>query len=208
MADLALYHAAPSRSSTVLWLLEEIGEPYELRVLRLDRGEHKEAGYLALNPLGKVPTLVHGQAVVTETSAICCYLAERFPAAGLEVPAGDPQRGAYLRWLFFAPGVLEPALTDRMFERGPAPAQTLSYGEFGGLMEVLARAVEPGPHLLGARFTAADVLIGSALRWGMHTRAVPERPELKAYVGRLQARPALQRAQARDRELQARPAAS
>ncbi len=96
MSDLVLYHASPSRSSIVLWLLEEIGEPYELRVLRLDRREHKAPGYLELNPFGKVPTLVHG-AAVTETAAICCYLAERFPAAGLEVPAGDPRRGAYLR---------------------------------------------------------------------------------------------------------------
>ncbi len=206
MSDLVLYHASPSRSSIVLWLLEEIGEPYELRVLRLDRREHKAPGYLELNPFGKVPTLVHGGAAVTETAAICCYLAERFPAAGLEVPAGDPRRGAYLQWLFFAPGVLEPAITDRMLKREPGPSGSLGYGDSDTVFGVLSRAVEPGPYLLGDRFTVADVLIGSALRWGAFVGAVPARPELQAYAERLQAQPALQRAQAKDAEIQARAA--
>src|SRR5258705_12766040 len=117
MPQLTLYHASPSRSSIALWMLEEIGEPYEVKMLDLAKGDQQKPDYLALNPMGKVPTLKHGEAVVSEVAAICTYLADALPHAGLTVPVGDPRRGVYLKWLFYGPGVLEPAVTDRAFPR-------------------------------------------------------------------------------------------
>ncbi|HEX5033312.1 MAG TPA: glutathione S-transferase, partial [bacterium] len=121
MAKLTLYHAAPSRSSIVRWMLEELGEPYELHVLSLAKGEQRQPSHLAVNPMGKVPALRHGDVVVTEAAAICTYLADEFPDAGLNIPIGDPRRGPYLKWLFFAPGCIEPAMTDRAFPRAEQP---------------------------------------------------------------------------------------
>src|SRR5262245_47525801 len=167
MAALTLYHITPSSSSIVLWMLEEIGEPYDLHVLSMKKGENREPAYLAVNPMGKVPALRHGDAVITEVAAVCAYLAEAFPAAKLNVPPGDPRRGPYLKWLFFSPGVLEPAIMDRAFKRVQDPPRTaLGYGDFDTAMDVVARAVTPGPYLLGKDFTAADLVVGSTLRWG------------------------------------------
>jgi glutathione S-transferase len=204
MAKLTLYHAAPSRSAIVRWMLEEIGEPYDLHLLSLKKGDNRDPAYLAVNPMGKVPALRHGDVVVTESAAICLYLADAFPQAGLTVPVSDPRRGPFLKWLFFGPGCLEPAITDRAFKRvEEAPRGALGYGDFDTTMDVVAKAVEPGPHLLGNAFTAADVVIGSTLRWGMLFKMVPERPEFLAYTRRLAERPALQRAQRKDEELAA-----
>jgi len=204
MTDLTLFHAAPSRSSIVRWMLEEIGEPYEVRLLDLQRGEQREPAYLAINPMGKVPALQHGEVVITEAAAICLYLAETFPRAGLNVPVGDPRRGPYLKWLFFGPSCLEPAVTDQAFKRAEAPRRgALGYGDFETVLNVLADAVRPGPFILGDRFTTADVVIGSGLRWGMLFKMIPERAEFTAYTARLAERPALQRAQAKDQELAA-----
>lgn len=203
MPKLTLYHAAPSRSAMVHWLLEEIGEPYEVHLLHLRRGENREPRYLAVNPMGKVPAIRHGDVVVTESAAICLYLADAFPAAGVSVPIGDPRRGVFLKWLFFGPGVLEPAVTDQAFKRIDAPPRgTLGYGDFDTTLDVLAKALG-GPYLLGEQFTAADVVIGGTLRWGMLFELIPKRPEFVAYAGRLAARPALQRAEAKDKEMAA-----
>jgi glutathione S-transferase len=202
LADLTLYHAAPSRSSIARWMLEEIGEPYDLHVLSLTKGEQRAPDYLAVNPMGKVPALKHGDTVITEAAAICTYLADEFPHARLNVPAGDPRRGAYLKWLFFAPSCIEPAITDRAFPRKEEPRRgMLGYGDFDTVMGVVAEAVEPGPYLMGEQFTAADVVLGSTLRWGMMFGILPKRPEFVAYVGRLEQRPALKRAVALDQEL-------
>jgi glutathione S-transferase len=204
MTDLTLFHIAPSRSSIVHWMLEEIGEPYELHLLSMKRGEQREPAFLAVNPMGKVPALKHGDVVITEAAAICLYLAETFPASGLHVPPGDPRRGAYLKWLFFGPSCLEPAITDQAYKRLPeAPRGALGYGDFETVLGVLADAVRPGPFILGDQFTAADVVIGSGLRWGMFFKMLPERPEFLAYTARLNERPALKRAQAKDQELAA-----
>jgi glutathione S-transferase len=207
MASLTLYHAAPSRSSIAHWMLEEIGQPYELHVLDLKKGENREAKYLSVNPMGKVPALKHGDTVVTEAAAICCYLADAFPQAGLAPPIGDTRRGTYLKWLFFGPSCVEPAVTDKAFRRAEAPPRgTLGYGDYDTVMDVLADAMRAGPYLLGQQFTAADVVIGSGLRWGMAFKLIPERPEFTAHTARLAARPACQRAQAKDAELMAAPA--
>jgi len=200
MAALTLYHIAPSRSSVVLWMLEEVGEPFDLHVLK--RGENREPDYLAVNPMGKVPALRHGGAIVTELAAICCYLADAFPQAKLNVPIGDPRRGPYLKWLFFYPGALEPAIIDRRHKRAEeAPRQMLPYGDFDTTMDVVAGAVTPGPFLMGEQFTAADVVIGSALRWATIFDLIPPRQEFADYVARLVDRPAAKRATAKDEEL-------
>jgi len=204
MAALKLYHAAPSRSFIVRWMLEEIGEPYDLHLLKLAEGDQLKPDYLAVNPMGKVPALAHDGVVVTEAAAICTYLADAFPQAGLAVPIGDPRRGVYLKWLFFGPGCIESAMIDRAAPRFEPPRRgMLGYGDFDTVMKVLVKAMAPGPYLMGEHFNAADVVIGSTLRWGMMFKLIPEVPEFAAYVGRLGERPALQRAIELDRELAA-----
>ncbi|MHA1517014.1 MAG: glutathione S-transferase family protein [Alphaproteobacteria bacterium] len=202
MAALMLYHATPSRSSIVRWMLEELGEPYDIHLLTLSKGEQLASDYLAINPMGKVPALRHGDVIVTESAAICTYLADEFPAAKLNVPVGDPRRGAYLKWLFFAPGCIEPARVDCTYPHQEQPRRgMLGYGDYDSVMEVTAKAVEPGPYILGDQFTAADVIVGSTLRWGLSFKLTPYLKEFTDYVARLEERPALQRAVALDQEL-------
>ncbi len=204
MAVLTLYHAFPSRSSIARWMLEEIGEPYDLEVLRLGEGEQHKPAYLAINPMGKVPALKHGDVVITEAAAICTYLADAFPQAKLNVPIGDPRRGVYLKWLFFGPGCVEPAMTDKAYPRAEQPRRgMLGYGDYNLVMDVLAKGLAKGPYLMGAQFTAADVVIGSTLRWGMMFDLVPKRAEFVDYVERLTGRPALKRASELDQKLAA-----
>jgi glutathione S-transferase len=204
MAALTLYHAFPSRSSIARWMLEEIGEPYDLEVLRLGEGEQHKPAYLAINPMGKVPALKHGDVVITEAAAICTYLADAFPQAKLNVPIGDPRRGVYLKWLFFGPGCIEPAITDKAYPRVEQPRSgTLGYGDYNLVMDVLAKGLAKGPHLMGEQFTAADVVIGSTLRWGMMFDLLPKRAEFVDYVERLTERPALKRASELDQKLAA-----
>jgi glutathione S-transferase len=204
MAKLTLYHAAPSRSSIAHWMLEEVGEPYDIHLLSMQRGENRAPEYLAINPMGKVPALRRGDVVITEAAAICAYLADEFPRAKLNVPVGDPRRGPYLKWLFFGPSCIEPAVTDRAFPRKEAPRRgMLGYGDYDTVLDVVAKAVAGGPYILGEQFTAADVVVGSGLRWGMAFNLLPQRPEFVAYAERLGERPALQRAEAKDKELAA-----
>jgi glutathione S-transferase len=207
MAKLTLYHAVPSRSMVTRWMLEEVGEPYDVHLLNLAKGENRAADHLAVNPMGKVPALRHGDVVITESAAICTYLADAFPKAGLSVPIGDPRRGIYLKWLFFGPSCIEQAITDRAYPRKEEPRQgALGYGDFETTMNVAAKGVSAGRYLMGEQFTAADVVIGSNLRWGMMFKLLPERPEFVAYVGRLGEREALKRADAKDKELMPAPA--
>ena len=204
MAKLTLYHIAPSRSSIVHWMLEEVGEPYDVHLLSMKRGENRAPAYLAVNPMGKVPALRHGDVVITEAAAICTYLADEFPRAGLNVPIGDPRRGTYLKWLFFGPSCIEPAIVDHAYPRKEAaPRPALGYGDYDTVVDVVAKAVAKGPYLLGEQFTAADVVIGSGLRYGTMFKLLPGRPEFTAYMARLAQRPALQRVEAKDKELAA-----
>src|SRR3982751_3381495 len=146
MAKLMLYHASPSRSSVVLWMLEELGEPYDIHLLSLQKEENRKPDYLAVNPMGQAPALRHGDTVITELAAICTYLADEFPAAKLNVPIGTPARGTYLKWLFFGPVPLEAAVLSRAAPRGEAPRRSmLGYGNFHTTMNVLAAAVAKGP---------------------------------------------------------------
>ena len=207
MTTLTLYHAAPSRSSVTLWMLEELGHPYDLKLINLQVGENLKPDYLAINPMGKVPALKHGDTIITELAAICTYLADEFPDAKLNVPVGTPRRGVYLKWLFFGPGCLEPAVIDRAAPRKEGARRAmLGYGDFDTTMNVMAKAVEKGPWLMGEQFTAADVVIGANIRWGMTFKMIPERKEFTDYAARIAARPAAQRAEAKDKELLAKAA--
>ena len=207
MATLTLYHAALSRSSVTLWMLEELGHPYDLKLINLQAGENLKPDYLAINPMGKVPALKHGDTIITELAAICTYLADEFPDAKLNVPVGTPRRGVYLKWLFFGPGCLEPAVIDRAAPRKEGARRAmLGYGDFDTTMNVIAEAVEKGPWLMGGQFTAADVVIGANIRWGMMFKMIPERKEFIDYAARIAARPAAQRAEAKDKELVAKAA--
>jgi glutathione S-transferase len=207
MAKLTLYHAVPSRSMVTRWMLEEVGEPYDVHLVNLAKGENRTAEHLAVNPMGKVPALRHGDVVITENAAICTYLADAFPKAGLNVPIGDPRRGIYLKWLFFGPSCIEPAMTDRAYPRKEEPRRgALGYGDLETTMDVTAKGVAAGRYLMGEQFTAADVVVGSTLRWGLLFKLLPERPEFVAYVGRLNERAALKRADAKDKELMPAPA--
>ena len=202
--DLTFYTHPMSRGRIVRWMLEEIGQPYRTELLDYDT-TMKAAAYLAVNPMGKVPALRHGEIVVTEAAAICAYLADAFPAASLNVPVGDARRGVYLKWLFFGPSCLEPAIIERAFPRKePPPRASLGFGDFDTVMNVLAKATRSAkPYLLGEEFTAADVVIGSGLRWGSMFKLIPEQPEFTQYVARLNERPALKRATEKDKKLQA-----
>jgi glutathione S-transferase len=201
--DIVFHHAPRSRSIIVQRMLEELGQPYRLHLLDLQKDEHKQPGYLAVNPMGKVPAITHKGVAITEAAAICTFLADAYPDAGLAVPAGDPQRGPYLKWLFFGPSCLEPAIVDRLLKRPDGPPGSLGYGSFDATLDVVAAAISGDGWLMGERFTAADVVIGSDLIWGMAVKMVPALPDVVAYAQRLQARPALQRVYARDAELAA-----
>ena len=206
MADLVFYHAVPSRGQTVRWMLEELGEPYEARVLDFEKDEQHSAEFLSLNPMGKVPTITHKGAPVSESAAICTYLADAYPAAGLAVPIGDPLRGTYLKWLFFAPSCFEPALFEHMMPREGTSPMSLGFGSYDLVMDVLTDALQDRPFLMGERFTAADVVMGSNLRWAGGMNLLPDKPIFKDYIARLGARPAQQRADALDGQGDTQPA--
>jgi len=200
MAEILLYHAAPSRSSAVLWMLEELGQPYDVHLLNLDKRENRQPDYLAVNPMGKVPALKHKGVVITEAAAICAYLADEFPQAGLNIPVGDPRRGLYLKWLFFGPSCIEPAVLDRIRKTETGSQRQLGWGDFDSVVGTMQKALAAGPYLLGDKFTAADVVMGSGVRFGMVFKMLPELPEFKAYAERVGSRPAAQRARAKDAE--------
>lgn len=187
----------------VLWMLEETGVPYHLELLRLQKGEQKRPEYLAINPMGKVPAIRHRGIVVTEVSAICAYLADAFPQADLAPPPGDLNRGPYFRWLFFAPSCIEPAMTDKAFNRPPVTPSTVGYGDYDNVLDTVSSAVSNAKYVAGEHFTAADLVLGSTLDFGMTFGIIPKRDEFTAYVGRLSQRDAYKRSQDRGNELAA-----
>jgi len=194
MADITFYTNPMSRGRIVHFLLEELGVPYDMKILDFEKGEHKAPAYLKINPMGKVPAIVHRGVVVTECAAICVYLADVYAKAGLAPALDDPQRGTYLRWIFFGAGCVEPALVDKMFDRPPVERKgALGYGSYDDTLNALEAAITPGPFILGDRFSAADVYVGSQIQWGMMVKSLEPRPKFQQYAERLAARPAMQR---------------
>lgn len=189
-----LYWSPRSRSFSGLWILEETGQPYERVLTDISTGAQKKPEYLAINPMGKVPALQDGDATIAEAAAICAYVAERFPDAKLAPPVGDPRRAKYLQWLFFGPSCIEPALIQ-IFTKLEVPSSTAAWGNATQVFDVLDKALEKGPWLLGDDFSAADVVIGSGLNFGIRSfKMVPARPSFDRYLDACAARPAFQRA--------------
>lgn len=196
MADELVFYTNPmSRGRIVRWMLEEVGQPYQTHVLNYAE-EMKSPAYLAVNPMGKVPALTHGATVVTECAAICAYLADAFPQAGLAPPQGDRARGDYYRWLFFAAGPVEAAVGAKALGVEPAPEQQrmVGFGSLARVLDTLEQAVTGRQFLAGDRFSAADLYVGSHLIWGMGFGTIEKRPAFEAYVAPLKARPAAIRA--------------
>ena len=197
--DLVFYTNPASRGRMVRWMLEEVGQPYRTEVL--DYGTTMKApAYLAVNPMGKVPALRHGDVVVTEVAAICAYLADAFPEAGLAPPPGDAMRGPYYRWLFFGAGPFEAAVTNTALGvQVPAERQRMvGYGRMSDVVDTLEAAVSQPGYLAGERFSAADVYIGSQIGFGLMFGSIEKRPAFAAYWERLRHRPAALRARAMD----------
>lgn len=194
--DITFYTNPMSRGRIVRWMLEEVGRPYRTELL--DYGTTmKGADYLAINPMGKVPAIVCDGEVVTECAAICTFLADRFPEAELAPGPQEAGRGTFLRWMFFAAGPLEAAVTAKAMNLMPPAdkAGTLGYGTFEAAIDALEGAVSgDGLWILGDRFSAADVYVGSQINWGLMFKSIPDRPAFVAYADRLRARPAYLRA--------------
>ncbi len=160
------YSTPHSRSGGSLLLLEELGVSYDLHVLNLKTAEQRQPAYLAINPMGKVPAIKHGDAIITEQVAIYIYLADLFPEAGLAPPIGDKDRGPYLRWLVFYGSCFEPAVTDKSMQREPGRPSTIPYGDFDTMFATVVKELEAGPYFLGERFSALDVLwVRRSLGW-------------------------------------------
>jgi glutathione S-transferase len=198
---VTLFHAPNSRSGGARVLLEELGADYDLHVLNLKKNEQREPGYLAINPMGKVPAVRHGDALVTEQPAVYMYLADLYPEAGLAPALDDPLRGPYLRWMVYYGSSFEPALIDKALGREPAPLSMCPYGDYDTMLGTLTQQLRAGPYLLGERFSAADVLWGTSLAWTTAFKLVPALPEIAQYIERVTSRPAAQRAAAADAQL-------
>lgn len=195
MADELVFYTNPmSRGRIVRWMLEEVGQPYRTELV--EYGTIKAPEYLAINPMGKVPALRHGDTVVTECAAICAYLADAFPDTGLAPPPHDRLRGPYYRWLFFAAGPVEAAASNKALGVvvPPERERMMGYGRIDTVLDVLEAAVSRGPYLVGDSFTAADVYVGSHIGFGMQFGTLEKRPAFERYWNHLSARPAALRA--------------
>ena len=196
MTDSITFYTNPmSRGRIVRWMLEEVGHPYQTVVLDYESGM-KSPDYLAINPMGKVPAIRHGDTIVTEGAAICAYLADMFPDAGLAPPSGNERRGPYYRWLFFAAGPVEAAVTAKSLGllAPPDKKSMAGYGSFEDTIDALETAVRDGPYICGDQFTAADVYVGSQIGWGMMFGTMDKRPAFEEYFARISSRPAAVRA--------------
>jgi len=191
---MKLYWSPRSRSFTTLWLMEETGEPYERVLTDISTGANKTPEYLAINPMGKVPALADGDAVMAESAAICTYVADRYPQAKLAPPIGDPRRAKYLQWMFFAPSCIEPAILQAYLKLD-IPTVSAAWGSTTQTFDVLDQALAKGPWLLGPDFTAADVVIGAGMNFAIRMfKMIPTRPNFDRYLDACAARPAFQTA--------------
>jgi glutathione S-transferase len=198
--ELVLYSNPMSRGRIARWMLEELGQPYRIEYLSYGGEGMKREDFLKINPMGKVPTLVHGDKIVTEGAAICAYLAAAFPEAGLQPEPGTQASADYYRWLFFGAGPVEAAVTAKALGL-LAPAEragTVGYGSFEAVMDALESAVAGKTYIAGDSFTAADVYLGAQIGWGLRFKSIEDRPAFQAYWAGIENRPALKRAEELD----------
>lgn len=203
---VTLFYSPQTRATGARVLLEELGAPYDLHVLNMKAGEQRNDAYLAINPLGKVPAIRHGDALVTEQVAIFIYLADLFPQAGLTTALHDPRRGPYLRWIAYYGSSFEPAVIDHFMKRTPAPITQSPYADYDTMLGALESQLAKGPYLLGEQITAADILWGMAFNWTMMFGIVPKRDVFVRYAERIAARPAFQLISKADDEMAAQHA--
>ena len=196
--SIVLYHHPYSRAANMVWALEEVGVPYSLRTVNLMAGEQKSPAFLALNPMGKLPVLTDGDVVVSETSAICMYLGDRYAMGRLAPALDNSARGSYLRWCVYPSAVIEPGCMAKAAGWEYKPGQA-GWGSYESILSSLEGGIVPGPWLLGEQFTMADVLVGGTLRWMLRFNMIDARPALVDYAARLGGRPALQRAEAKNK---------
>ncbi|WP_312403190.1 glutathione S-transferase family protein [Rhizobium sp.] len=198
MADEILFYTNPmSRGRIARWMLEEIGAPYRTEILQFGT-TMKDDSYKAVNPMGKVPAIIHGKKTVTECAAICAYLADAFPEKGLAPSPAD--RADYYRWMFFAAGPLEAAVSNRAlgFEIPPGRERMIGYGSYADVMDALEFALRSNSYIAGEKFSAADVYVGSQIGWGLQFGSIEKRPAFEQYFGRIALRDAYQRAVEKD----------
>ena len=202
--ELTFYTNPMSRGRIVRWMLEEVGQPYQTQILDYATSL-KGPEYLAINPMGKVPAIKHGEVVVTEAAAICAYLADAFPQADLAPPVGDKERGTYFRWLFFGAGPIEQATAVKALgvDIKPEQKRMMGFGDMTDTLNAMEGAIAGRDFLLGDRFSAADVYFGSQVNWGLQFGSIESRPAFVAYSERLQSRPAYKRASEIDDRLMA-----
>ncbi|MFZ1110626.1 MAG: glutathione S-transferase family protein [Rhodomicrobium sp.] len=200
MPDELLFYTNPmSRGRIVRWMLEELGQPYRTEIIQYGP-QMKSPPYTDINPMGKVPAIRHGDAIVTEVAAICAYLADAFPEAELAPPPGSRERAPYYRWLFFAAGPVESAIVNKSlgFEPPAERRAMVGYGCEADLLNALERAVSASEYLAGSRFSAADVYLGAQIGWGLQFGLLERRPAFEAYFNRIKDRPAAVRARETD----------
>jgi glutathione S-transferase len=192
--ELVLYTNPQSRGRIARWALEEVGAPYRTEILGYG-GTMKSPEYLAINPMGKVPAIRHGDTVVTEVAAICAYLADAFPESGLAPPHGSKARDPYYRWLFFGAGPVEAATSNKMANVEITGREVqMGYGSYAMMLDTLEKAVDTDGYLAGDRFSAADIYVGAHIGWGMQFGSIEKRPAFERYWARLEGRPAWTRA--------------
>jgi glutathione S-transferase len=196
--NLTFFHCPQTRSTGVYTLLEELGAPFDMHVVSLRAQDNRKPEYLAVNPLGKVPAVRYGDAIVTEQVAIFIFLADLFPTAGLAPAIDDPLRGPYLRWLVYYAACFEPAIVDHHLQRDAAPGGMSPYRDYETVIQTIFDQLAKGPYLLGEKFSAADVLWGTALGWTTAFKLVPENEHVAAYVKRVGERPAAVKVAERD----------
>ena len=205
---ITLFHCPQTRSSGALALLEELRAPYKLHAMNMQAGEHRQSAYLSINPMGKVPAILHGDALITEQVAIGIYLGDLFPEAGMTPAIGDALRGPYLRWYVFYGACFEPALIDKAMKRDSGSVAMSPYGNLDSTVKTVVTQLSKGPWLLGEKFTCADVLWGSALTWMTGFGLIEAVPPIKAYVERWNTRPSVKAVAKIDADLKQSQAAA
>jgi len=201
--EITFFHSPQTRSTGTFTLLEELGAPYKMHQINMKAGENRQPAYLAINPMGKLPALLHRGGLVTEQIACFLYLADLFPAAGLAPALDSPLRGPYLRWMAFYAGCFEPAVVDRAMKRPEAAVPMSPYGSFDAVLATLTAQLRATPYLLGDTISAADILWAGGLGWTVGFKIVPELPEIMDYLGRITSRPAFVKVREQDAEMAA-----